>query len=62
LSDRPRYMNFPNFMGGKNGTEETELDPLDRRFSLGRVLAKGSPATAVWTGFAIFAFNLWQQT
>ena len=35
---------------------------LGRRFSLGRVLAKGSPATAVWTDFAIFAFNLWQQT
>jgi len=41
---------------------EAGISLLKRRFSLGRVLAKGSPATAVWTGFAIFAFNLWQQT
>jgi len=26
------------------------------------VLARGSPATAIWTGWAIFAYNLWQQT
>jgi len=41
---------------------EAGISLLKRRFSLRRVLAKGSPATAVWTGFAIFAFNLWQQT
>lgn len=41
---------------------EAAISLLKRRFSLGRVLAKGSPATVVWTGFAIFAFNLWQQT
>lgn len=41
---------------------EAGISLLKRRFSLGRVLAKGSPATAVWTGLAIFAFNLWQQT
>lgn len=41
---------------------EAGISLLKRRFCLGRVLAKGSPATAVWTGFAIFAFNLWQQT
>lgn len=41
---------------------EAGISLLKRRFSVGRVLAKGSPATAVWTGFAIFAFNLWQQT
>jgi transposase, IS5 family len=41
---------------------EAGISLLKRRFSLGRVLAKGSPATAVWTGFAIVAFNLWQQT
>jgi IS5 family transposase len=41
---------------------EAGISLLKRRFALGRVLAKGSPATAVWTGFAIFAFNLWQQT
>lgn len=41
---------------------EAGISLLKRRFGLGRVLAKGSPATTVWTGFAIFAFNLWQQT
>lgn len=41
---------------------EAGISLLKRRFSLGRVFAKGSSATAVWTGFAIFAFNLWQQT
>jgi hypothetical protein len=41
---------------------EAGISLLKRRFGLGRVLAKGSPATAIWTGFAIFAFNLWQQT
>ena len=41
---------------------EAGISLLKRRFCLGRVLAKGSPATAVWTGFAIFAFNLWQQS
>jgi transposase, IS5 family len=41
---------------------EAGISLLKRRFCLGRVLAKGSPATAVWTGLAIFAFNLWQQT
>ena len=41
---------------------EAGISLLKRRFSLGRVLVRGSPATAVWTGFAIFAFNLWQRT
>ena len=41
---------------------EAGISLLKRRFSLGRVLAKGSPASAIWTDFAIFAFNLWQQT
>jgi IS5 family transposase len=41
---------------------EAGISLLKRQFSLGRMLAKGSPATAVWTGFAIFAFNLWQET
>jgi IS5 family transposase len=41
---------------------EAGISLLKRRFSLGRVLAKGSGATVVWTGLAIFAFNLWQQT
>jgi hypothetical protein len=35
---------------------------LKRQFGLGKVLARGSPATAIWTGWAIFAYNLWQQT
>jgi hypothetical protein len=35
---------------------------LKRKFGLGRVLAKGSAGTAVWTGLAIFAYNLWQRT
>jgi IS5 family transposase len=41
---------------------EAGISLLKRRFCLSRVLAKGSSATTVWTGFAIFAFNLWQQT
>jgi len=40
---------------------EAAISMLKRKFSLGRVLAKGSPATAIWTGFAVFAYNLWQQ-
>lgn len=39
---------------------EAAISLLKRRFSLGRVLARGSPGTAVWAGFAIFAYNLWQ--
>lgn len=41
---------------------EASISLLKRRFLLGRVLARGSPATAVWTGLAIFSFNLWQQS
>ena len=40
---------------------EAAISMLKRKFSLGRVLARGSPATAIWTGFAVFAYNLWQQ-
>ena len=40
---------------------EAAISMLKRKFSLGRVLARGSPATAIWTGWAIFAYNLWQQ-
>lgn len=40
---------------------EAGISMLKRRFSLGRVLARGSPGTAIWTGLAIFAYNLWQQ-
>jgi IS5 family transposase len=41
---------------------EAAISLLKRRFCLGRVLARGSPSSAVWTGMAIFAYNLWQQT
>jgi IS5 family transposase len=41
---------------------EGSISMLKRKFGLGRVLAKGSRATAVWTGLAIFSYNLWQQT
>lgn len=40
---------------------EAAISLLKRRFSLGRILARGSQATAIWTGWAIFAYNLWQQ-
>ena len=40
---------------------EAAISMLKRKFSLGRVLARGTPSTAIWTGFAIFAYNLWQQ-
>jgi IS5 family transposase len=39
---------------------EACISMLKRQFSLGRVLGRGSEATAVWTGFAIFSYNLWQ--
>jgi hypothetical protein len=41
---------------------EASISMLKRKFSLGRVLAKGSVGTAIWTGLAIFAYNLWQRT
>lgn len=41
---------------------EGSISMLKRKFGLGRVLAKGSAGTAIWTGWAIFAFNLWQRT
>ena len=40
---------------------EAAISMLKRKFSLGRVLARGSPGTAIWTGWAIFAYNLWKQ-
>ena len=40
---------------------EAAISHLKRKFSLGRVLARGSPGTVIWTGLAIFAYNLWQQ-
>ena len=40
---------------------EASISMLKRKFGLGRVLARGSQGTAVWTGLAIFAYNVWQQ-
>ena len=40
---------------------EAAISMLKRKFSLGRVLARGSPGTAIWTGWAVFAYNLWQR-
>ena len=41
---------------------EASISMLKRKFGLGRVLAKGSQGSAIWTGLAIFAYNLWQRT
>jgi IS5 family transposase len=41
---------------------EASISMLKRKFGLSRVLAKGSAGTAIWTGLAIFAYNLWQRT
>ena len=41
---------------------EGSISMLKRKFGLGRVLAKGSAGTAIWTGLAIVAYNLWQRT
>jgi len=41
---------------------EASISMLKRKFGLGRVLARGSENTAIWTGFAILSYNLWQQT
>jgi IS5 family transposase len=40
---------------------EASISMLKRKFGLGRVLARGSENTAIWTGFAILSYNLWQQ-
>lgn len=40
---------------------EAAISMLKRKFSLNRVLARGDPGTAIWTGWAIFSYNLWQQ-
>jgi len=41
---------------------EAGISMLKRVFSLGRVLARGSSGTRVWTGWSILSYNLWQQT
>ena len=40
---------------------EAGISMLKRKFSLGRVRARGTPGSVIWTGWAIFAYNLWQQ-
>jgi IS5 family transposase len=41
---------------------EASISQLKRMFGLGRALARGSPGTAIWVGFGILSYNLWQQT
>jgi IS5 family transposase len=41
---------------------EAGISMLKRQFSLGRVRGRGSTGTRIWTGFAIFSYNLWQMT
>ena len=41
---------------------EASISMLKRKFGLGRVLARGPRGTAIWTGLAIFAYNVWQRT
>lgn len=41
---------------------EASISMLKRQFGLNRVLPKGSAGTLIWTGLAIFAYNLWQRT
>jgi IS5 family transposase len=41
---------------------EASISMLKRKFGLKRVMARSAPGTASWTGLAIFAYNLWQQT
>jgi IS5 family transposase len=58
---RQRAKWFRELQRFRCGVEAT-ISLLKRRFLLGRVLARGSPATAIWAGFAVFAYNLWQLT
>jgi len=41
---------------------EACISMLKRQFSLGRVRSLGNQGTAIWTGFAIFSYNLWQRS
>lgn len=41
---------------------EASISMLKRCFSLGQIFTRGSPATAIWVGFSIFSYNLWQMT
>lgn len=41
---------------------EAGISMLKRQFSLDRVRSLGNRGTRIWTGFAIFSYNLWQMT
>jgi IS5 family transposase len=41
---------------------EAAISMLKRGFLLGDVRVRGTPATLIWTNFAIFSYNLWQLT
>ena len=41
---------------------EAAISMLKRCFSLDRILSSGSAGTAIWIGFSIFSYNLWQMT
>ena len=65
LSQADRKHQRKNYSESCNGSScgmEASISLLKRHFCLNRVLARGSPASAVWTSLAIFAYNLWQLT
>jgi len=41
---------------------EASISMLKRCFSLDRILSSGSAGTAIWVGFSLFSYNLWQMT
>jgi IS5 family transposase len=41
---------------------EAAISMLKRCFSLDRILSSGSVGTAIWVGFSLFSYNLWQMT
>jgi len=41
---------------------EAAISMLKRCFSLDRILSPGSVGTAIWVGFSIFSYNLWQMS
>lgn len=41
---------------------EASISMLKRCFSLDRILSSGSVGTAIWVGFSLFSYNLWQMT
>jgi len=41
---------------------EASISMLKRCFLLDRILSSGSSGTAIWVGFSLFSYNLWQMT